>query len=89
MHNPHIWRKRRKKKEKEEEKAEGEEGKEGEGEKSGQEGEAEEEEEEEEEFMTDEEVNKLLKLDLGREPLPHELALDDEVMHAGVLFYRA
>ena len=53
---------------------EGEEGKE-EGEKSSQE----EEKEEEEEFMTDEELNKLLKLDMGRAPQPHELAPDDEV----------
>ena len=74
VHNPHIWRKRRKKKEKDEEKKEGEEGKE-EGEKSSQE----EEKEEEEEFLTDEELNKLLKLDMGRAPQPHELAPDDEV----------
>lgn len=76
VHNPHIWRKRRKKKEKEEEKTDGEEGKEEKGEKSSQE----EQKEEEEEFFTDEELKKLLKLDMGREPQPHELAPDDEVM---------
>lgn len=72
VHTPHLWRKRRKKKTVDEEKKV-EHRKNDDGELG------DDEDEEEEEYLEDEEIDKLLKLELGRPARHDECTPDDEV----------